>query len=292
MKICVFGNKTTTKELILNLLKNNVKIETVVTLGKNLKSKFEISGGQDNMRNLCESHNITVYEVNTYSLKNPNDQCFFKEKKFDIGLSTGWQRLIPVDILKSFRQGVFGWHGSGFEFPNGRGRSPLNWSIRVGLKNIYHNCFKYGVGADDGDIFETKIIPIEESDYISDLQKKAMNHILDSSHRLIMALEKERVTLLKQPSHPSIVLPSLNERSGEIFRDLMGCKQTLQIVKSCSRPFPGAYLLHNKKKIRIWKAEIFLGKPKKMKSCVYFEQERIFINMRDGTLMSSDFQIE
>ena len=73
--------------------------------------------------------------------KSNKDKNFFRTKAFDIGLCTSWQRIIPKDVLSCFRFGVFGWHGSGFEFPNGRGRSPINWSIRLGLNSIFHNCF-------------------------------------------------------------------------------------------------------------------------------------------------------
>ena len=128
-------------------------------------------------------------------MNSDEDFAFFKKNKFDIGICTGWQRLIKADILNSFSLGIFGWHGSMFEFPNGRGRSPLNWSIRLGGRKVYHNLFKYDVGADDGAVFDTKILSIRDSDYIEDLQNKAIKHICESAHALILKSKKGAIDL-------------------------------------------------------------------------------------------------
>ena len=191
MKLCIFGNKTATKDLVVELLASHVNIAYLVTLGvDNAKTIAKISGKDDSLIEFSTNQGIDVYNPDNYSLKSGKDIEFFQKQNFDLGFCTGWQRLIPEPIIDSFKHGIYGWHGSGFEFPNGRGRSPLNWTLRLGLKNIHHNLFRYAYGADDGMVYETEIIPIKKDDYISDLQEKALHHIKKSSLRLLENINK------------------------------------------------------------------------------------------------------
>lgn len=292
MRICIFGNKSTTRMLIENLLRNKHNPDFLLTLDKSVGDKIEISGGDSNLIHFAISNNIDIFTTSNYSLNSQEDLKFFKDQKFDLGLCTGWQRLIPDNIIKTFKFGIYGWHGSGLEFPNGRGRSPLNWSIRLGFKEVHHNLFRYSEGADDGDVFETKTFSIDENDYISDLQKKALDHILDSSIRLITSLKLDNLSLTKQPDHPFITFPSLNESSGEIFMESMSCNYALRVIRSCSKPFPGAYIIYMGTKYRIWKAD-FTDPPvnKFMDSkLVKIKDGSLFIKLRDGIIKCSEFE--
>ena len=149
------------------------------------------------------------------------------------------------NILNTFKYGVFGWHGSGFNLPNGKGRSPLNWSIRLGCKKVFHNCFKYSENPDEGDIFDIKKILIDDEDYIYDLQVKALEHIKESSVKLINSIINSDLTLKQQPKHPSIWLPKLSEESGLLTLDNMIMRDAINITRSCSHPFPGAFIRLN-----------------------------------------------
>ena len=294
MKICVFGNKLSTRNLIDYLFRKKIQISYLVILNKSSAKKIEISGADKNLIYKAAEKNIKIYNAKSYSLKNIADASFFINEQFDLGLCTGWQRIIPKDILKTFKFGVFGWHGSGFEFPNGRGRSPLNWSIRLGLHKIYHNCFRYNEGIDSGDIFETKEIEIKESDYIEDIQKKANEHILNSSTRLIYDLINTKLKLYPQTKYPYIAFPSLNEKSGQIYQDQMNCKQAMQIIRSCSIPFPGAYLIFNSNKYRIWKASYCDIKKNKfdINNNFFIKENILYFKLNDGFLKSLNFEIQ
>ena len=49
---------------------------------------------------------------------------------------------------------------------------PLNWSIRLGADRVFHNCFRYSSGVDDGQVFGESTLMIEPDDYIADIQKR------------------------------------------------------------------------------------------------------------------------
>lgn len=292
MKICIFGNKTSSKELMESLVVSEISISHLVTLSFTNTQRLEISGVDNYLEKFAIDNNITTYTPTKYSLTNDADLDFFNKESFDLGLCTGWQRLIPNQILETFKHGVFGWHGSGFEFPNGRGRSPLNWSIRLGLENIYHNCFQYSADPDGGAIFETEIINIKNKDYISDLQYKALKHIKDSSKRLISDIKCGKLNLTSQPKYPFILLPALNEKSGEIFIDLSSCKQAMQIIRSCSIPFPGAFVSHKEHSFRIWKADYYQKKCLKseIEKKIWVKNDALFLVLKDGIIKSVNFE--
>ena len=158
------------------------------------------------------------------------------------------------------------------------------------MKRVFHNCFKYAYSVDDGMIYDTEVIQIEENDYICDLQNKALEHIKRSSVRLISDIQNGAIDLKSQPTHPFITFPALNESSGEIFPKLMSCNQSINLIRSCSRPFPGAYLEYNKKKFRVWTARLNTPHIKKKES-VYIVDGKLIITLRDGQILSDDYEL-
>ena len=237
-------------------------------------------------------NNINVFKPNSYGLSDKKDLDFFLLNKFDIGLCTGWQRLIPEKILKSVNNGIFGWHGSGFEFPNGRGRSPINWSIRIGLKSIYHNCFQYAAGVDDGMVFDTKEIEIKNNDYIEQVISKVITHIKESAIKLLEDISQNNLVLKSQCNHAFLSFPKLSEKDGVLVQS-MSSQYAFNVVRSCSRPFPGAYVIDpDNVKIRIWSMKLFEKKTldKELMPFIYFKNNVIFLRFKDGLFSSEDYE--
>ena len=298
MKIAIFGNKESTKLIASHLIGNYYNIDTLITLSSEQKERTEISGVCSDIEGWAIGKEIKIYKPSSYKLNSIEDFEWFDNEKFEIGICLGWQRLIPKKILSTFSMGVFGWHGSGFEFPNGRGRSPINWSIRLGLGKIYHNCFRYNSDVDKGEIFDTKVIMVKDNDYISGIQKKALEHIKNSSLKLIHTASNGSINLRRQSLQSYILFPKLSEIDGWLQPTLMSVKTAVNIVRSCSRPFPGAYILiiNENVKIRIWKLtlsqikestnlELAVGEMKILSG------EILQIQFLDGVAISNDFEI-
>lgn len=291
MKICVFGNKNTTTDLIRHLQDAGFAVSSLVTLNKAAQAKVQISGADDQLSQFAAEHGITVLPAEKYNLSTPHDQQMFADAHFDIGLCTGWQRLIPDTILKQFKFGVFGWHGSGFRFPNGRGRSPLNWSIRLGLDVIYHNCFQYDAGVDDGLVHETEALPIAAEEDIADVQRKAVAHIKASAVRVLRDAQAGHIPLTPQIGHPFITFPALNEASGFLALNLLTRGDAVNITRSCSRPFPGAFLRTARGgRLRIWKLSAAEGAPLAA-GAAEIRDGTLCLGFIDGTAESEDFDI-
>lgn len=257
MKIAIFGNKTSTEELVHHLVRNHIEIDALIFFQAKSEEIKNISGFSSALKKTALSYRIPTIEVDDYALKRVELQKEIIGRNFDLGIVAGWQRLIPTVVLESFSIGVFGWHGSFLQFPNGRGRSPLNWSVRLGAHEIYHNLFKYASGADTGDVYETHRFDIEPCDYIADVQSKAIAHIKNSSIRLIKdCISSRQIKFYKQPGGVAVDLPKITPYDGRLEPDKHTARQALNIIRSASHPFPGAFLEHDGSKIVVWRASL------------------------------------
>ena len=163
--------------------------------------------------------------------------------------------------------------------------------MRLGAKNIYHNFFKYNSEADAGCVFETESIPIEPTELVEDVIKKATEHMCRSSVRLIKSLETDTVKLLAQPKGATVFFNKLTERDGFLQPSLMTKMRCTNIIRATSRPFPGAYLRHKRKTVlRIWNASICKNTELKP-GCVFFDEIGFYFGALDGPVFTEDYDL-
>ena len=103
-------------------VKKALTLDTAVTVSAEIGDKAQIADFKD-IAPWCVENGIRLRYADRYDLKTDADLEFFQKEKFDIGFVNGWQRLVPNDVLSTFRIGVFGMHGSAANLPIGRGRS-------------------------------------------------------------------------------------------------------------------------------------------------------------------------
>ena len=161
--IVIFGTKDTTIEMIKYLMETLHKpIDLLVTVSEKVAQSVDIAG-YARANDAADRYGIRLFSTDSYSLNDENSNLFFSENTFGIGVSLGWQRLIPVSILNRFKVGIYGFHGSCGYLPFGRGRSPLNWSLLLGDKRFILNLFKYDQNADSPNIFQNMIFEIKQN---------------------------------------------------------------------------------------------------------------------------------
>ena len=295
-RFAVFGVKGLTVDLCNRLKERGYIPSCVVSLSAEAIGNYDISGVSYDLQKWCQDNEVIFFASNHYDLRSADLLREFQALNIEVGLCVGWQRLIPSDYLNSTKLGIFGWHGSGFRFPNGRGRSPMNWSIRLGLKKIYHNCFRYSSEADDGHVFSTKSFDIAPHESIGELQEKVFEHTVGSALRLVNDTEDEiEGCLSSQPDVQFLSFPKLTEKDGELFLDVYGVREAIDICRSCSRPFPGAFVMNNgASKVRIWSLQPFCGGPDELppKDKIVVTSDRILLRFIDGWGESRDFFCE
>lgn len=292
-KAALFGCKSNTKFTLDVLLKNDLEC-TVISLSPEKGEKEKVADYLD-LKNYCESLNVSFYSVEKYTLKSDLDLAFFSENKFHIGFVNGWQRLIPNEILETFSEGVFGMHGSTENLPKGRGRSPMNWAVLEGRKHFYANLFKYKPGADDGDILDTYRFTITELDTAETMHFKntlAMKHLIEKN---ISNLITGKALLKKQNNSTPTYYPKRTE-SDSLIDWNQNIKQIEQFIRAVTLPFNGAYSYVENQKITIYRANEFDPSDFGIKGhqtgeivCI-FPNGKFLINTKSSLLLVHDFQ--
>jgi len=289
-KVVVFGTKQSTAYLI-NKFKDD--IDLVVTV--NDTKSYNIAGKGD-VIGTANDNNIECYSTDDYTLKSCKE--FFENNEFDIGISYGWQRLIPNSILTKFKHGIFGTHASPLGLPYGKGRSPLNWSIIRDFRQVYFNLFKYEVKADSGMIYSKTKFEINDWDTIESIKVKDLIVTKSQVGKLIEDYNNNNIKLFSQKDNiEETFFPKRSPKDGKIDLSL-GVRDIYNLIRGVTKPFPGAFLMCDDIKVTIWNAVPFDNQLDfsgyEVGEIIKFVEgtSKFILKLVDGTLLVNDYECE
>jgi methionyl-tRNA formyltransferase len=274
--VIIFGCRTNTLELLKSLDKNKFLIKKIITISSSTAKKNNVSG-YFNLKKKKEFKSKTIVSKK-YNLKDKSILKFFKNNKNYLGISIGWQRIIPNEILESFSFGILGMHCSYLDLPNGKGRSPVIWSMLKGFAYLKVHIFKYISKFDEGPLVYKKKINILQFENIDDIQKKLA--LIFSNF-----LNNENFHKIKKKNFKNniknITFKKRDEDSGKIILKNHSCKSFCNFVNAQTNPYPGAYFLINGLKFKVYQAlpfhhdnDFILNK--KMKYHIFSDKSFIF----------------
>lgn len=254
-KVVVFGVKDTSENIVSFIQENICPVDLVITISNEVTKKNQISGYKG-LSVLTEKYGIPVHEADSYFLTDEKTQKFLSENEFEIGISMGWQRLIPASVLEKFKYGIYGFHGNCGYLPFGRGRSPLNWSIILGDTRFNLNMFRYDEKADSPNIFATEMFSITPHDDIRTAQYKNMICSKNLIRKLLKAYEDGSITIKQDSKDFDSWYEKRTAADGKI--DFHGrTRDIYNLIRGVAAPFPGAFAFAGEDKIIIWEAQPF-----------------------------------
>ena len=254
-KVVVFGVKDTS-ENIIDFIHNEIcPVDLVITIAPEVTQKNQVSGYKG-LSFLTDKYGIPVHEADSYGLKDEKTARFMQENTFDIGISMGWQRLVPVEVLDRFKFGVYGFHGNAGYLPFGRGRSPLNWSIILGDTRFNLNLFRYDEKADSPNIFATETFQIGPCDDIRTAQYKNMMVSKRLIRRLLAAYAKGRIDIRTESKDFDSWYEKRTAVDGLVDFHAR-TRDIYNLIRGVAAPFPGAFAYIGGRKITIWSAQPF-----------------------------------
>jgi methionyl-tRNA formyltransferase len=269
----IIGCRHNTVEFINTMLKNNISVDAVVTINESVSKKVDVSGFV-NIAKYIPS-NIPIYKVKSYSMSAKEDYSLLSEIRYRVGICIGWQRLIPEWFLNQAEVGIFGMHASRFYLPGGRGRSPINWSIIEGAREIHATVFRYAIEADAGDILDICDIDITQFDTIRSVQQKcriAFNRIIEKHYPNLLSNKLPNQEFLQDKSS---WYEKRTPQSGHInWHNKV--KDIYDFIRAQTKPYPGAFAVLNNIEYRIW-----LGYP--------FGNKIKYNNIKPGTILEVFF---
>jgi len=255
-KIVVFGVKDTSANIIEFIHNTICPVDLIMTINQQVTEKNNISGYKG-LGYFTEKYGIPVHEADSYFLTDEKTQKFLCENEFELGISMGWQRLIPQSVLDCFAYGIYGFHGNCGYLPFGRGRSPLNWSVILGDTRFNLNLFRYDEKADSPNIFATEMFSITEHDDIRTAQYKNMICSKNLIRKLIQAYETGTISIRTESKDFNSWYGKRTAADGKI--DFHGrTREIYNLIRGVAAPFPGAYGYIGGSKVTIWKAHPFV----------------------------------
>lgn len=257
--VVVFGVKDTSENIVSFIHENLCPVDLVITISPEVTKKNQVSGYKG-LSFLTEKYGIPVHEADSYFLTDDKTQKFLNENEFDIGISMGWQRLIPQSVLEHFKFGIYGFHGNAGYLPFGRGRSPLNWSIILGDSRFNLNLFRYDEKADSPNIFATEMFSITEHDDIRTAQYKNMICSKNLIKKLIKAYKSGSIEIRTDSKDFDSWYGKRTAADGKVdFKSRT--REIYNLIRGVAAPFPGAFCYVNDAndayRMTIWQAHPF-----------------------------------
>ncbi|MDR2889483.1 MAG: hypothetical protein LBV33_06565 [Lachnospiraceae bacterium] len=254
-EVTVFGVKDTSETIVEYIHQNIRPVNLVITIGAAVTKKNQVAGYKG-LAVLTERYGIPVFEADSYFLTDDKTQQFIRENEFELGISMGWQRLMPASVLERFEQGVFGFHGSSGYLPFGRGRSPLNWSLILGDTRFNLNLFRYDEQADSPNVFATEMFSLTPHDDIRTAQYKNMIAAKNLIRKLLQAYRERNIVVRTQSRDMDSWYNKRTAEDGKIdFRNRT--REIYNLIRGVTAPFPGAFAYLNSEKVIIWSARPF-----------------------------------
>lgn len=284
MNILFMGGHELGAKTLEHLINNNINVVGVV-VSKNDNDWYR---GVDEI--------AYKFNLNLYEEKNINDQNFLNKIKslnLDLIVCVNFDQILKKDIINLPTIGCINTHAS--LLPKYRGRAPLNWAMINGEKYSGVTVHFIDEGIDTGDIILQEKIKIDEDDYICDLLNKVKNIYPKIVLNAIRALESSNLNLIKPDLSKGFYVNKRTQDDGEIDFSKPS-KDILNFIKAISKPYPGAFLYHNNKKIIIWRAHLDYNILPQYESLdigtFVFNNSNLLIKLKDAMLIVTDYEFE
>lgn len=293
-KVVVFGVKDTSENIVEFIHKNICPVDLVITISKEVLNRNKVAGFKG-LSILTEKYGIPVHEADSYFLTDDKTTKFMQENTFEIGISMGWQRLIPAYVLNGFKFGIYGFHGNAGYLPFGRGRSPLNWSIILGDTRFNLNLFRYDEKADSPNVFATEMFSITPHDDIRTAQYKNMICSKNLIRKLLEAYKSGSINIRTKSKDFDSWYQKRTASDGKIdFHDRT--RSIYNLIRGVAAPFPGAFAFLNDKRVTIWEAHPFdemidfsMYAPGEVIDCF---DGKLIVRTVDGSLLIDRYECE
>ncbi|MEW6482423.1 MAG: formyltransferase family protein [bacterium] len=218
----------------------------IMTLKKNAKTTMY--DGID-IEKWCE-FGIEVFEIEMI-----NEEVALIEKlNPDLMVVCGWRQIIKKEVLGIPRLGVIGFHPT--LLPYGRGSAPIINTILEGIKESGVTMYYLSEGLDDGDIIAQEKFSIDPIDHAQDVYMKVIKAGKVLVKQYLPLVINQSAPRRPQDSSKVYIFkkPKLQDNKIDFEKDSID--NIYAKVRALSKPYKGAYIEKNGKRLIIWRAEL------------------------------------
>lgn len=234
-------------ELLKEAVKlKNIKINYIITLSDKAKTI---------MYDSIEREKWYEFGIKVFEIENIRRESeLLRVLSPDLVIVCGWRQIIDEALIKIPRGGFLGFHPT--LLPLGRGPAPIINSILEGFKESGVSMFYLDKGLDSGDIIGQEKIVIEESDHAQEVYDKVILAGIKLIKTSLPLLARKKAFRKPQDYSKATFFKKLTLKDNQINFETETIDRIYRKIKAFSKPYRGAYVLKDGKKLIIWKAEL------------------------------------
>lgn len=250
MKIAWLSANKFGYEVLKEVLESGISVSDLITLSEDSRT-IMYDGIETNLwKELCEINKLDIHFIGRIN----EEKNLLRTINPDIVIMCGWRQIIDSEILNIPKIAFVGFHPT--LLPIGRGPAPIINTILNDFKESGLTMFYVSEGLDDGDIIGQEKFFIDESDHANDVYEK----IITAGKKLVKIylpmLISGNAPRVKQDETKSTVFRKLTLKDNKINLKEESIEQIFRKIKALSKPYKGAYIEKDGKKLRIWRAQI------------------------------------
>jgi len=202
------------------------------------------------VKRVAESLGLNILQPETIRA-----QCVIEHMKHlapDVIVVVAFGQILPASLLKLPRKGAINLHAS--LLPKYRGPAPVQWAIINGERETGITTMLMDEKMDTGDILLSERVPIKPDDTCETLQQRLAVMGADLLVNTLRKIEKGDIRPIPQDHSKATYAPMLKKSDGRIDWHQPAAK--IEAFIRGMNPWPGAFTFFNKKRLKIFKAEV------------------------------------
>lgn len=244
---------------------------------------------------LCKEHQIPLLKVK--HINHDTSIEIIQKLRPDLLIVLGWSQLLNNEVLSIPTIGTIGAHAS--MLPEMRGSAPINWAIIKGMTKTGNTLMWLNIGVDTGKIIDQYEFEIDLYDSCKTLYDKVAVSNKVMLERSLPFIQKSGKIGIDQVEDGSPVLPRRKPEHGLINFN-QKCLDLYNFVRAITRPYPGAFFMHNDQKVIVWRASYLQisnegSKPGDILDVVYGFHDQdcgVVISCADGGIIISEVEVD
>ncbi|MCP9316344.1 methionyl-tRNA formyltransferase [Lactobacillus helveticus] len=261
------------------LIKNNYEIKAVVTQpDKKVGRKQKIT--KTPAKIAAEKHDLPVFQPVKLSGSEEMQQVI--DMHADLIVTAAYGQFLPTKFLNSVKIAGVNVHGS--LLPKYRGGAPIQYSLINGDAETGITIMEMVKKMDAGDIYSQKAIKIEPDDNAGTLFSKLSIVGRDLLLETLPSIIDGSVKKIPQDPDKVVFSPNITKEQERIV-PTMTATEANNMIRALN-PDPGAYMMLEGKRFKVWKAEVAKDSTDLKSGCVVANKGRFAISFADGTVLN------
>ena len=228
-------------------------------------------------------YNIPCYQVN----KIRKEFDFIKEINPDLILTIAYGQIIPQALIDIPQYGCLNLHGS--LLPKYRGAAPIQYALINGDKITGMSLMEMNAGMDEGRVYATNIIDIEDDDNSTSLFIKMGEAAFELVNDCLEDYLNGKLPGIPQDDSLATYCPTIKKEEEKLnLNDSVN--RIYGYIRALSDE-PGAYLLLDNEVIKIFKAKIVSNETKgEVGEILQIDKNGILLQCKNGILSLLELQ--